>query len=71
MFWEYFGKAIPPLVAMMTLFMPHIFIASPELLEEIYITKNKYFDKDKGLSMVMGPLLGKSTLVQVSNEDWS
>jgi hypothetical protein len=71
MLWDYFGNKIPPLVGIMTLFRPHLFVASPELLEEIYVTKNKYFDKEPGLAMVMGPLLGNSTLVQVSNEEWS
>ena len=35
----------PPINGIYFLHMPMIYINSPELLEEAYITNNKYFDK--------------------------
>lgn len=68
---EDFGKKFDPIVGLMALFRPSFYVCSPDVLEEIYITKNKSFDKDPGIAFVMSPLLGTSTLVSVSNEKWA
>lgn len=43
---EDFGDNVPPVVGMINLFMPMLIINKPEMLEELYVTKAKFFDKD-------------------------
>ena len=65
-----FGKKLDPIMGLMALFQPTLYICTPEVLEEIYGSKAKCFDKDPGLSFVLKPLLGKSSLVIQGNEHW-
>jgi cytochrome P450 len=44
---EYFGENPPAIVAMSNLFFPILIINKPEPLEDLYINKNKYVDKEQ------------------------
>lgn len=46
-------------------------ISDPYLLEELYITKNKYFDKHPRVGYLYEPCLGESILFSRSSELWS
>jgi hypothetical protein len=48
-----------------------LFIHSPEILEDLYIKKNKFTEKDPLFCRILRPLLGNSFLVMASNEEWS
>lgn len=49
---------------------PTIIIADPYILEELYVNKNKYFDKHTRIYDMMKPLMGESILLARSNELW-
>ena len=59
---EDFGESPPAIVAIMNLFLPIIVINRPELLEELFISKNKYLDKDPMTDLGTRPILGESVL---------
>ena len=40
------------------------------MVNEIYVTKNKYFDKHESIGNSLYPLVGDSILFQKSNEIW-
>jgi hypothetical protein len=48
-----------------------IAIRDPELLEELYVNQNKYFDKYYLTRDLLYPLMGDSILLAESNELWS
>ncbi len=52
-------------------FEPVLHFRDPEMLQEIYVTKNKYFDKHPYLKGIFFPLLGESTLFESSNQSWA
>ena len=41
---------------------PVLFITDPEMMNEIYVTKNKYFDKHDYVARVLHPLMGDTML---------
>jgi len=41
------------------------------MLEELYVTKNKYFDKHTRIYNITKPMLGDSILMSRSTEIWS
>ncbi len=51
-------------------YYPNLFIRDPELLNELYITKNKYFDKYDLIRNLFYPLMGDSILLSDSSEVW-
>jgi hypothetical protein len=53
----------PSIVQWFTGFEPTLMICDPELLNELYVTKNKYFDKHQRMADIFRPLLGDSTLM--------
>jgi cytochrome P450 len=51
--------------------MPIICFNDPELLNEVYVTKNKYYDKDPFMAELSREFVGKSTVFAQSNEEWA
>lgn len=62
MFKEDFGTDIPPVVGVMNLFFPTFIITRPEMLEELFVTKAKNFDKDQIIAKGLVHVLGESTI---------
>lgn len=48
-----------------------LFINAPELLQEAYVTKNKYFDKHPGTKDKIKVLMNDSLVFQKSDELWA
>ena len=48
----------------------NLFVMSAELLEDIYIHKNNFYDKSPLSQMMFAPYLGESTLLIASNDVW-
>jgi len=46
-------------------------IASPEMVQDLYGSKNKYLDKHRQLRDILYPLMGDSILFSPSTEGWS
>jgi cytochrome P450 len=70
---ESFGKNFnpPDVVVAMMQSQPVILINSAEPLTDLYVTKNKFFDKDHLTKIQFSPLFGDSILLSSSNEKWS
>jgi hypothetical protein len=68
---ETFGKHQPPITACFLNYYPNLFFRDPELLNELYITKNKYFDKCPLMRDLFYPLMGDSILLSDNSETWS
>ena len=51
--------------------LPTIIVNDPECVNELYVTKNKYFDKDDKTKTVMSRLLGDSIVFSKSDELWA
>jgi hypothetical protein len=49
-------------------FETYLLISDPELLDEIYVVKNKYFDKHPQMNNVANPLLGDNVILEPSGE---
>lgn len=47
-----------------------VYIQDPEILNEFYVSKNKYIDKNDKSKRVMNQLFGDSILFDKSNEMW-
>ena len=50
---------------------PQLSINDPELVNELYMTKNRYFDKAASTQKAFGVLMGESTLVIKTTEEWA
>eukprot|EP00347_Sterkiella_histriomuscorum_P023205 403335549 len=59
---------VPPLVGLMSLYKPIIFINSPEYLEDFYVKQAKYVDKEDMLRIQLFSLLGNSSIMMSSTE---
>jgi hypothetical protein len=44
-------------------YFPTLVIRDPKMLDEIYVTKNKYFDKVSTVRTLFYPLMGDSILL--------
>ena len=44
---EDFPEKVPGVVGIYNGFAPTLFISDVEMINELYVTKNKYFDKEK------------------------
>ena len=55
------GK-IPKVLGLFNSFEVSLFITDPEMMNEIYVTKNKYFDKHDFLAKSFLPLVGNTML---------
>jgi hypothetical protein len=47
-----------------------IVIADPNIIEELYVSKNRYFDKHPRVASMFMPCLGDSILLARSNDLW-
>jgi len=50
---------------------PTLWFSDKELVNDLYMTKNKYFDKHPLIRNLAEPLLGDSILLQQNNEFWN
>ena len=50
---------------------PVLFITDSSLLDDLYVNKNKYFDKDIKLKNVLNDIMGDTIVFAPSNELWS
>lgn len=50
---------------------PTLVVSDPHILEEVYVSKNKYFDKHPRIYEFFKPLMGETILMARSNELWS
>ena len=49
---------------------PTLFITDPAMVNEMYVSKNKYLDKHEAVGNALHPLMGDTLLFQSSNENW-
>ena len=55
------GK-LPKVLGLFNSFEVSLFITDPEMLNEVYVAKNKYFDKHDFIANVTRPLMGNTML---------
>ena len=67
---EDFGDKIPKVFGFFHNFEPTLFIADPDMVHEIFITKNKFFDKHHSLREAFYPMTGQSILFDRSTAEW-
>jgi cytochrome P450 len=48
-----------------------LWIASPDLLNDLYLSRNRYFDKHMDIKRLAEPLMGNSLLFIENNEMWN
>ena len=56
---------------MMTLFIPLIMINDAEMVQEIFVDKGKFFDKDQTFGKSLQPLLGESLFLVPGDDKWA
>ncbi len=72
LYWEsMFGEKLPPIF--IDFRAPHgvLMIQDPIFLNELYVSKNKFFDKHDKPKRVYSSFIGNSILFDKSNELWS
>jgi len=67
----HFGRKNIPLVASYLNYFPVLFVRCPKVLNDLYVSKNKYFDKFPLIKNILYPLMGDSILLAESSEFWS
>ena len=62
-----YPEKLPKIIA--TFFSPRgaLYINDPEIVYELYVSKNRYFDKHPGLKNLTYELMGDSILLSESN----
>ena len=66
-----YGTNQPSVVGGFLNYYPVIMIRDAEIMNELYVTKNKYFDKHPLIKNVVYPLMGDSILLSESTSEWS
>lgn len=61
----------PGVILMHAGFRPYLLYRDPEIIEQLFVTYNKYFDKSDSTKEVFHYLLGESLLFDQSGELWS
>ena len=61
----------PPVLGVNFSYNPCLLINDPEMLNELYVTKNRFFDKHFLIKDILSPLMGDSTLLAHSTENWA
>ena len=59
---EFNGEKFPPIFVDFVLPKGHLIVSDPDIINEIFITKAKYFDKLKRVKNIYYPLTGESIL---------
>lgn len=67
---EDFEGNTPDIVMAFYGFEPTLWIQSTEVLNDLYVARNRYFDKHDLLKNVVSPLLGEGLLLERSDELW-
>ena len=57
-----YGNPLPPFVGVAFSKNVSLFINDPEIIQELFVTKNKYFDKHDFLAKSFLPLVGNTML---------
>ena len=65
------GKKVPGAFVDFLGYNESIFFSDPEMINEIYVTKNKYFEKHPKFQRIQNRLLGGSILFSESTELWA
>ena len=68
MYQKLFGDKVPPVTLEMRIPQGVVFFNDPEYVNEIYVTKNKYFDKSSRLRAILDNSFGESILFERSTE---
>jgi cytochrome P450 len=68
---EDFNGDVPKIFGIFHAYDPVLFITDPEMLNELYITKNKYFDKHPFIRECLRPLFGDALVFQEGNNLWN
>ena len=68
---EDFPGKRPAVIGIYNGFVPTLFINDPEMVNDLYVSKNKYFDKEEQSRNVFFPLMGDTILFAPSTEEWS
>jgi hypothetical protein len=50
---------------------PMVILNSARMLTDVYVTKNKFFDKDPISRILFGSIFGESIVLAASDELWS
>jgi hypothetical protein len=66
-----FGEDVPKIFVDTMGRAPTVVFNHHEFLNELYVTKNKYYDKDPSITLKFGVMFGKSLTVLRSNEEWA
>jgi cytochrome P450 len=71
-YWKLkFGSRLPPIFCNFYGPVPVLVINDPDIVNEIYVTKNKYVDKSEKFGRVIRRLFGDSILFSPSDEKWA
>ena len=62
---EDFGTGkLPKVIGMFNSFEPCLFVTDPKMINEMYVSKNKFFDKHDGVYNALYTLMGDTMLFQ-------
>ena len=53
---------MPKVVGLFNSYEPTLFVSDPIMVNEMYVNKNKYFDKHDAVANALYPLMGDSIL---------
>ena len=67
-FNKLYGDNVPPVLVDFRIPNGFLLFSDPEYIHELYVTKNKYFDKGGRMKNQMKDLFGESILLDASNE---
>ena len=67
---EDFGNNVPKIVAMYNSYTPILYVSDPDAVNDLFVVKNKYFDKHPGFKNMLYPLLGDTFSLLPSDESW-
>lgn len=61
----------PDIIVAMMMQQPTLILNSSKFLTELYVTKNRFFEKDPFSAIQFGSLFGKSIVLSPSDEMWA
>ena len=64
------GGKLPKVIGLFNSYEVSLFITDPEMMNEVYLNKNKHFEKHSFFANVTRPLLGETMVFQRSDENW-